>query len=119
MHYQLCICIFFQILYLFIFLKPLITTRFLIREISFHTTNSHEIIDVVDVGRVPVLELFISGHLYHLILLRSNALAVAVLAVVVVVAFRQYLLLMRLSYLMALLAYSSASSLAPRSLDLA
>ena len=51
---------------------------YLIREI----TDSHEIFDVVDAGGVPVLELFLSGHLYHLILLCFVEPAVAVLAVV-------------------------------------
>ena len=44
--------------------------------------NSHEFFCVVDVGGDPVLELFLSGHLYHLILLRWVESAVAVLAVV-------------------------------------
>ena len=44
--------------------------------------NSHEFFCVVDEGGDPVLELFLSGHLYHLILLRSVEPAVAVLAVV-------------------------------------
>ena len=54
----------------------------MIREISFRITDSHKIFDVVDAGEVPVLELFLSGHLHHLILLRFIAPAVAVLAVV-------------------------------------
>ena len=45
--------------------------------------NSHELFGVVDIGGDPVLELFLSGHLYHLILLRSVEPAVAVHAVVV------------------------------------
>ena len=46
--------------------------------------NSHKLFCVVDAGGEPVLELFLSGHLYHLILLRSVEPAVAVLALVVV-----------------------------------
>ena len=44
--------------------------------------SSHKLFCVVDEGGEPVLELFLSGHLYHLILLRSVEPAVAVLAVV-------------------------------------
>ena len=44
--------------------------------------NSHELFCLVDVGEDPVLELFLSGHLNHLILLRLIEPAVAVLAVV-------------------------------------
>ena len=46
--------------------------------------NSHKLFYVVDEGGEPVLELFLSGHLSHLILLRSVEPAMAVLAVVVV-----------------------------------
>ena len=49
--------------------------------------SSHEFFCVVDVGGDPVLKLFLSGHLYHLIRLRSVEPAVAVLAVVVVTVF--------------------------------
>ena len=61
------------------------------REISFSIINSHEIFDVVDAGGVPVLELFLSGHLYHLILHRSSVHSIAVRAVVDVVAFQPVL----------------------------
>ena len=47
--------------------------------------NSHKLFCVVDVGGDPVLELFLSGHLYHLVLRRSVEPAVAVLVVVEVI----------------------------------
>ena len=64
----------------------LMTTHFFIylREVSSRITDSHELVNVVDVGGVSGLEVLLSGHLYHLILLRSVAPAVTVLAVVVV-----------------------------------
>ena len=48
--------------------------------------NSHKLFCVVDAGGEPVLELFLSDHLFHLILLCSAEPAVAVLDVVVDVA---------------------------------
>ena len=51
---------------------------YLIREISSRITNSHKVFYVVDVGGVPFLELFLSGHLYHLILFCSVEPAVPV-----------------------------------------
>ena len=64
------------------------TTRFnCFQKDFFYFTNSHKFVNVVDAGGVPVLFLFLSGHLYHLILLRSNAHDVSVLAIVTVVTF--------------------------------
>ena len=50
------------------------------KEITSRITNSHKFVGVVDAGGEPGLELFLRGHLYHLILLRSVPHAVSVLA---------------------------------------
>ena len=55
-----------------------------LKKISSRIINSHELVDVVNERGVPGLELLLSGHLYHLILIRSVSPVVAVLAVVVV-----------------------------------
>ena len=55
----------------FVFLKPLSTHIFFIDwegNIPPHNTSSHEGVDVVGVGGVPVLELFRREHLHHIIL---------------------------------------------------
>ena len=66
------------------FPKPLVTSVRLKIESSFNTELSHKVLRVGDAGGEPVLELLLSCHLCHLILLRMVQPAVAVLAVVVV-----------------------------------
>ena len=67
-----------------------------LKEISSRITNSHEFVNAVDAEGELGLELFLSSHRYHLILLHSVALAVAVLAVVVIPPpFNQLFLLLR------------------------
>ena len=39
-----------------------------LEQISSHITDSHEVVDVADVGGVPGLDLLLREHLYHLIL---------------------------------------------------
>ena len=51
--------------------------------------NSRELVGVVDAGGEPGVELFLGGHLCHLILHRSDIDAVSILAVVTVAHFEE------------------------------
>ena len=78
-----------SVLFASFFPKPLATSVSQKPESSFSTVLSHKVLRVGDAGGQPVLELLLSCHLCHLILLRMVQPAVGVVAVEAIAAWRE------------------------------